>query len=128
MNDFLEKLKREAILAFNVPHDILFGSTEILKPNNSDIMLGDRGICAISPEASQINLSAFAGGISTEELSRGLSAIASVGLDISIPNPTCFGCQNYHGKKYNDVTLICGIHPSGWDDAICPDYELTNIE
>lgn len=36
----------------------------------------------------------------------------------------CVGCKNYHGETYNDVVLICAIHPSGYDKgSICPDWQ-----
>jgi hypothetical protein len=38
-------------------------------------------------------------------------------------NPACIGCQNYHGQVYNGNLLVCGMHPSGWEDDKCPDWE-----
>lgn len=38
-------------------------------------------------------------------------------------NPACVGCQNYHGRVYNGNLLVCGIHPYGWTDDNCPDWE-----
>lgn len=38
-------------------------------------------------------------------------------------NPACIGCQNYHGRAYNGNLLVCGIHPYGWTDDSCPDWE-----
>nr|AEU11000.1 hypothetical protein [Nostoc sp. 152] len=38
-------------------------------------------------------------------------------------NPACIGCRNYHGNVYSGNLLVCGIHPHGWDDANCPDWE-----
>ena len=38
-------------------------------------------------------------------------------------NPACFNCANYHGRIYNENLLVCGIHPYGWDDENCPDWE-----
>lgn len=37
--------------------------------------------------------------------------------------PACRGCQNYHGHVYGGNLLVCGMHPSGWDDENCPDWE-----
>lgn len=37
--------------------------------------------------------------------------------------PACIGCSNYHGHVYNGNILVCGIHPHGWDDDNCPDWE-----
>jgi len=38
-------------------------------------------------------------------------------------HPACVGCRNYHGHTYNGNLLVCGIHPYGWDDENCPDWE-----
>lgn len=38
-------------------------------------------------------------------------------------NPACVGCQNYHGRVYNGNLLVCGMHPYGWTDENCPDWE-----
>ncbi|MEB3214749.1 MAG: hypothetical protein VKN72_00595 [Nostocales cyanobacterium 94392] len=38
-------------------------------------------------------------------------------------NPACIGCRNYHGQVYNGNLLVCGIHPHGWEDQSCPDWE-----
>jgi len=38
-------------------------------------------------------------------------------------NPACIGCQHYHGRVYNGSILVCGMHPYGWDDSTCPDWE-----
>ncbi|MBD2503945.1 hypothetical protein [Anabaena azotica] len=35
----------------------------------------------------------------------------------------CSRCKNFHGKEYGGIKLICGIHPYGVDEDICPDYE-----
>jgi hypothetical protein len=37
--------------------------------------------------------------------------------------PACIGCSNYHGRIYNGNLLICAMHPYGWDDENCPDWE-----
>jgi hypothetical protein len=37
----------------------------------------------------------------------------------------CIGCRNYHGQAYNGIMLVCGMHPSGWDDEKCPDWQST---
>jgi hypothetical protein len=37
----------------------------------------------------------------------------------------CIGCRNYHGQAYNGVMLVCGMHPSGWEDEKCPDWQST---
>ncbi|MEC4985558.1 MAG: hypothetical protein SAJ37_20415 [Oscillatoria sp. PMC 1068.18] len=38
-------------------------------------------------------------------------------------HPACIGCRNYHGQVYNGELLVCGMHPYGWDDENCPDWE-----
>ncbi|AFY35761.1 hypothetical protein [Calothrix sp. PCC 7507] len=38
-------------------------------------------------------------------------------------NPACVGCTNYHGQAYGGNLLVCAMHPQGWDDANCPDWE-----
>ena len=38
-------------------------------------------------------------------------------------NPACIGCRNYHGQVYNGNILVCAMHPYGWDDEHCPDWE-----
>jgi hypothetical protein len=38
-------------------------------------------------------------------------------------NPACVGCRNYHGQAYNGNLLVCAIHPYGYDDVSCPDWE-----
>lgn len=35
----------------------------------------------------------------------------------------CLGCRNYHGVTYEGNRLICGMHPYGWDQGDCPDWE-----
>ena len=38
-------------------------------------------------------------------------------------NPACINCANYHGQSYNGNLLVCAMHPEGWDDNNCPDWE-----
>jgi hypothetical protein len=38
-------------------------------------------------------------------------------------NPACVGCTNYHGQVYGGNLLVCAMHPHGWDDKNCPDWE-----
>jgi hypothetical protein len=38
-------------------------------------------------------------------------------------NPACIGCSHYHGQVYGGNLLVCGMHPHGWDDQSCPDWE-----
>jgi hypothetical protein len=40
-------------------------------------------------------------------------------------NPACIGCSHYHGQVYGGNLLVCGMHPHGYDDASCPDWENT---
>lgn len=35
----------------------------------------------------------------------------------------CIGCQHYHGRMYSGNLLVCAMHPYGWDDENCPDWE-----
>ncbi|MEA5618688.1 hypothetical protein VB711_12685 [Cronbergia sp. UHCC 0137] len=35
----------------------------------------------------------------------------------------CIGCSNYHGQVYSGNLLVCAMHPHGWDDVNCPDWE-----
>jgi hypothetical protein len=41
----------------------------------------------------------------------------------SSQNPACIGCRHYHGKVYRGNLLVCAMHPYGWDDLNCPDWE-----
>ncbi|WP_009634160.1 hypothetical protein [Synechocystis sp. PCC 7509] len=41
-------------------------------------------------------------------------------------HPACKGCSNYHGQVYNGNLLVCGMHPYGWEDSNCPDWESSN--
>ncbi|GAB4542719.1 MAG: hypothetical protein Tsb0014_35750 [Pleurocapsa sp.] len=38
-------------------------------------------------------------------------------------NPACINCTHYHGHIYHGNLLVCGMHPYGWDDDDCPDWE-----
>lgn len=38
-------------------------------------------------------------------------------------HPACVGCRHYHGQSYNGVMLVCGMHPFGWEEEKCPDWE-----
>jgi len=127
MDDFTDVLKNSLLSAFRVPHRILFGQERDRATSDStEIMLGVRGNCSLS----HINLEAFSGGISIVEASQGLSALASVmGVNASFADPSCFGCQNYHGKTYSGVKLVCAMHPSGWGgEDICPDKKPSDNE
>ncbi len=42
-------------------------------------------------------------------------------------NPACVGCGNYHGQAYGGNLLVCAMHPQGWDDANCPDWEQSSV-
>ncbi|MBF2098015.1 MAG: hypothetical protein IGQ88_06525 [Gloeomargaritaceae cyanobacterium C42_A2020_066] len=37
--------------------------------------------------------------------------------------PACVGCRNYHGQIYGDTLLVCAMHPYGWSEGECPDWE-----
>jgi hypothetical protein len=38
-------------------------------------------------------------------------------------HPACINCANYHGQSYNGKLLVCAMHPYGWEDHSCPDWE-----
>lgn len=39
-------------------------------------------------------------------------------------SPTvCRGCKHYHSEIYNGNKLICAMHPSRYEESICPDWE-----
>lgn len=38
-------------------------------------------------------------------------------------HPACQGCQHYHGRIHGKNLLVCGMHPYGWHDSHCPDWE-----
>ncbi len=38
-------------------------------------------------------------------------------------NSACIGCVNYHGQVYGGNLLVCGMHPYGWENENCPDWE-----
>ncbi len=42
------------------------------------------------------------------------------------PHPLCANCKNFHGQAYNDISLVCGMHPHGIADGQdgCVDREL----
>ena len=38
-------------------------------------------------------------------------------------HPACINCANYHGQSYNGNLLVCAMHPHGYEDRECPDWE-----
>lgn len=38
-------------------------------------------------------------------------------------HPACQGCHHYHGYVYGGNLFVCAMHPYGWDDENCPDWE-----
>ena len=42
------------------------------------------------------------------------------------PHPLCANCKNFHGQAYNEVSLVCGMHPYGIKEGQneCGDREL----
>ena len=38
-------------------------------------------------------------------------------------HPACVGCTNYHGHSYGGNLLVCAMHPYGWKEGNCPDWE-----
>lgn len=43
-------------------------------------------------------------------------------------HPACIGCQHYHGQVYGSNLLVCGMHPDGWEDENCPDWQQQNSD
>ncbi len=37
--------------------------------------------------------------------------------------PACLGCSHYHGRVYGQQILVCAMHPYGWTDETCPDWQ-----
>ena len=37
--------------------------------------------------------------------------------------PACVGCSNYHGHSYGGNLLVCAMHPYGWENENCPDWQ-----
>ncbi len=37
--------------------------------------------------------------------------------------PDCQICKHYHGQIYQDVELVCAVHPYGYSGDSCPDYQ-----
>lgn len=49
-------------------------------------------------------------------------------VDATLENhPACIGCRHYHGYAYGGNLLVCGMHPEGWHDGNCPDWEVENV-
>lgn len=46
----------------------------------------------------------------------------------SLTHPACVGCRHYHGRVYNGNLFVCAMHPYGWEDQNCPDWEKTTID
>ena len=38
-------------------------------------------------------------------------------------HPACVGCRHYHGQSYGGPMLVCGMHPYGWEEEKCPDWQ-----
>jgi len=43
-------------------------------------------------------------------------------------HPACVGCRHYHGQAYGGNMLVCGMHPYGWEEEKCPDWQSTWTE
>ncbi|WP_250125366.1 hypothetical protein [Chroococcidiopsis sp. CCMEE 29] len=41
-------------------------------------------------------------------------------------NPACIGCRHYHGQVHGGNLLICAMHPYGWEDEKCPDWQQSD--
>ncbi|MBR8837947.1 MAG: hypothetical protein DSM106950_29085 [Stigonema ocellatum SAG 48.90 = DSM 106950] len=61
-----------------------------------------------------------------------LEEVVGEDIDLTFPysvdptqeeNSACIGCRHYHGQVYNGNLLVCGMHPYGWEDEKCPDWE-----
>lgn len=37
----------------------------------------------------------------------------------------CIGCRHYYGQVHGNNLLICAMHPYGWDEDACPDWQST---
>jgi hypothetical protein len=42
---------------------------------------------------------------------------------LAIVNSACVECKYFHGNIYEGILFVCGIHPYGWSDENCPDWE-----
>ncbi len=42
------------------------------------------------------------------------------------PHPLCAHCNHFHGQAYNDIAIVCGMHPYGIAEGqtACEDQEL----
>lgn len=56
----------------------------------------------------------------TEDIDPGFPYTVEATLE---KNAACIGCSNYHGQVYGGNLLVCAMHPHGWDDQHCPDWE-----
>ena len=45
----------------------------------------------------------------------------------SVNHPACVGCRYYHGRVYGGNLLVCALHPYGWEDEHCPDWQSEKI-
>jgi hypothetical protein len=43
-----------------------------------------------------------------------------------VPHPLCANCKHFHGQAYNDIAIVCGMHPYGIAEGqnACEDQEL----
>ena len=39
---------------------------------------------------------------------------------------SCQQCKNYHGQRYGENLLVCGMHPYGPGDESCDDFEKSD--
>ena len=58
-----------------------------------------------------------------EEESDGEFVVTSKVYPDQNTHPACQGCRHYHGYVYGGNLFVCGMHPYGWDDENCPDWE-----
>jgi hypothetical protein len=124
ISDFADILKDSLVSAFRIPRKYLFDTLRDRTASDSTVIKSSVRRDGVLSYQQQINPEAFSTRISMDEACQGLSALASTGINVPFADPSCFGCQNYHGKTYSGVKLVCAMHPSGWcGEDICPDKE-----
>jgi hypothetical protein len=106
-----------------LPPDVLGCKTwGMRKQSNECSMLPLSPPCKMILPSCGLGLSPSA-EFSTRLTAGRISIKRDIKKDENIPL-ACKGCSNYHGEFYKDTQLICGIHPYGWLDDNCPDFEV----
>lgn len=62
--------------------------------------------------------------IVTDDVDPGFPYLVEPSLE---QNPACIGCVHYHGQVYGSKLLVCGMHPYGWEDENCPDWQQEEL-